>query len=571
MKLKSILLSLLILFSNLLLAQEVVIKGTITDKKTGSKLAGVTIKVGANGTTSDKEGNFNLTTHISTLTEKGIKFTCIGYLPTRLIYEPNHFYEVGLTQSNDQLKEVVIGAGDDIIKRAIKRIPQNYPDKPMMLTGIIRTQSWRNKSHYFKTDAVVKAYVPPYNGNEKTKVTVLYNQIDSIYDKSLRYIRKIQDYNVVDFQDIVHDKFIFNRISKKRKFDYLLAAKQLYNGHKVFVLNTTLKDTGKVFDKLEATFYIDTASYAIVAANVTFYNWISIGMLKINKGNYIVNYEQVGRKWLLASIHCTVAHEYKNEEPNTTIDFIRTQIDSTNVQPLLYKDIVQMTDDVYLVDKPAKKEEKDVIDSLFAKAEKEGIVEPVPTLLIDTIKKNNAITNSPNQKINRPFGVRLFDYIFKGNIRNLPGITRFALTVNSPDFMVSESVNYGWSFTSSDFRLYKNLFLEFKLNDNFWNNKHIDLSEFALNLTNDFIFNKSARSITLSPFLGYDRLVVNYKKNQVDYNAFNAGLRASFEFTHRKSVFISSGYNFADGNRTLNGLNITPTHYSFTVGVVKKI
>ena len=571
MKLKSILLSLLILFSNLLLAQEVVLKGTITDKKTGSKLAGVTIKVGADGTMSDKEGNFNLTTHISTLTEKGIKFTCIGYLPTRLIYEPNHFYEVGLTQSNDQLKEVVIGAGDDIIKRAIKRIPQNYPDKPMMLTGIVRSQLSRNKSFYFRTDAIIKAFVPPYNGKGKTTVKVLQNNLDTIKDNTIKYLRKLGDYTLVVYDDIAHNTTFLKHFARKREFDYLLTGKQLYYGHKVFVINTTLKDTDQVFDKLEATLYIDTASYALVAANLTFYNWKIPGAVKIIKGNTVVDYEKIKNKWYLSSIHYKGSYEYKKEDPRVKTDFIRTQIDTLDLQPFLYKDIVQGSDNGLVIDKPGNLIAKKLKDSLFAKAEKEGIVEPVPTLLIDTIKKNNAITNSPNQKVNRPFGVRFFDYISKGNIRNLPEITRFALTVNSPDFMVSESVNYGWSITSSGFRLYKNLFLEYKLTDNFWNNKHIDLSEFALNLTNDFIFNKSARSITLSPFLGYDRLVVNYKKNQVDYNAFNAGLRASFEFTHRKSVFISSGYNFADGNRTLNGLNITPTHYSFTVGVVKKI
>ena len=129
----------------------------------------------------------------------------------------------------------------------------------------------------------------------------------------------------------------------------------MYNGHKVFVINTSLKDTDKVIDKLDATFYIDTASYAFVAANVTFNNWVSLGYVKVKRENYTVDYEKIGLKWYLASTHCDVAYEYQNENPTSKIDFIRTQIDSTNIQPFLYKDIVQKTDNVYLIDKPAKK------------------------------------------------------------------------------------------------------------------------------------------------------------------------------------------------------------------------
>ena len=243
---------------------------------------------------------------------------------------------------------------------------------------------------------------------------------------------------------------------------------------------------------------------------------------------------------------------------------------SRKQQPFLYKDIVQKTDNVYLIDKPAKKEELGVIDSLFKKAESEGKIEPVSTLLIDTIKKNNVITNPPNQKVKRKFFVSLFDYLNKDNIRSFPEITRLPITINSTNYNVSGSVNYGWTISSTVYRLYKNLFLEYHINYNFWNNKHIDASEFTLNLANNFSFNKKVREAILTPYFGYERLVVSYKKNEVDYNSFNLGLRASLELTHRKALFISSSYNLADGMRTLNGLNISPNHYGVAFGIIFK-
>ncbi len=279
MKLKSIIICLLLISSNAVFAQLVSLKGKVVDKKNNLPLPGVTVKVGTQSTGTDNNGYFSFNAQLKALTEKGINFSSIGYLNAHLIFELNHFYEVELAESNTHLREVVIGAGDDIIKKAIKKIPDNYPDKPIVLTGILRAQIWRNNSDYFKSDAMIRAYVPPYGGNEETSVAVLQNHIDTIYDRTLKHIKHRSSYNVVDFEDIAHNRYILNIILKKRKFDYWLIGKQGYNGHRVFVINTTLKDTTKQHDKIDATLYIDTASYAFVAANIYTYNLVRLGLL----------------------------------------------------------------------------------------------------------------------------------------------------------------------------------------------------------------------------------------------------------------------------------------------------
>ncbi len=163
MKLKHIIAYFLLLTCNTVFAQLVVIKGKVVDRKNNLELAVVTVKVGTTATRTDKNGYFTLSAQLKTLTDQGINFTCIGYLSVRLIYQPNHFYEVELVENSMLLNEVVIGAaGDDIIKKAIKKIPENYPNKPIVIKAILRTQNWRNKSEYFKSDAIIKAYIPPY-------------------------------------------------------------------------------------------------------------------------------------------------------------------------------------------------------------------------------------------------------------------------------------------------------------------------------------------------------------------------------------------------------------------------
>jgi hypothetical protein len=456
-----------------------------------------------------------------------------------------------------------------LIKKAIKRIPENYPDKPIVIKGILRTQAWRNKSEYFKSDAVIKAYVPPYSGNEKTTVAVLQNHIDTVYDRTLKYLKRVSNYNVVDFEDIAHNRFILNKILKKRKFDYLFIGKQVYNNHKVFVINTTLKDTNKIFDKIEATLYIDTASYAFVAANIYIFNLVRSGFLTNKVLNYRVAYEPIGTKWYLSETHFNGTSVYKKQSPVTTIDFIRTEIDSINAKRIPYKDIIQQLDDALLVDKPNSKEEWAKNNILFKKAESGGKVEIVSNTLLDTIEKNNAITNPPGQKVKRSFGHNVVYYLTKDNVRITLELTKFPVAINSQLYVVSKSVNYGWG-ESMDFRLYKNLFLVFQGYTNFWNNKHIALSTTALNLSNDFVFNKNSRSITVTPYAGFEQIIISYQRNEIDYNTFDYGLRVSYELTHKRALILSYGFNSASGISTLNGLTITPTRYAIGLGIVIK-
>ncbi len=569
MKLRIIAFCLLLINSNLISAQLVSLKGRVIDKKNNLPVHGVTVKVGMEGVSTDKDGNFIMSVPLNIVTEKGISVSCIGYVSSRLIYEPNHFYEIELVENNTQLKEVVIGAGDDIIKKAIKKIPQNYPDKPIIISGILRAQTWRNASDYFKSDALIKAYIPPYNGNRKTEVSVLQNHIDTIHDKTLKYLRHMSSYNVVDFQDIAHNRFILNKILKKRKFDYWLVGKQVYNTHKVFVINTTLKDTLKVYDKIDATLYIDTASYAFVAANIYIHNWVQRGFLKKKVVNYRVDYEKIDKKWYLAKTHLASTYEYKNESPQSKIDFIRTKIDSVNIQPMPYKDIVQHSDDILLINKPTNKQEWAKNDSLFKKAESDGRMEIVSNLLLDTIKKNNFITNPPNVQVKKSFGKKILDYLNKGNTRSIFGLTKFPFSIHGTFSSVSESVNYGL-LVNTNYRAYKNLFIDAQLSSNLWNNKHVKLSEVAFYLSNELIFNKSARNIILTPYLGYDFFTITFQKREINYNNLEGGLRASYEITHRTAFYLSYGLNSASSVRELNGINIAPTHYTIGFGIIIK-
>ncbi|RYX98867.1 hypothetical protein EON78_04285, partial [bacterium] len=358
MNFKFLITACLLVCASIAAAQTILIKGKVSDQKNNTELFGVTVKVGEQATRTDKNGHFEIAASLKVVTENGISFSHIGYLNTRLIYQPNHFYEVDLLESNTELKEVIIGIkGEDIIKKAIKKIPQNYSNKPTVIKGILRIQKWRNNSQYFKSDAVLKAYIPPYTSSEATTVEVLSNQLDTVYDETLKYMKNIGSYNLVEFGDIAHNKEVLNKLLRKRKFDYRIVGKQIYNGHKVYVVNSLLLDSNKRYNKLEATLYIDTATYAFVAANLNYFNIPRLGPFIARKEiRRRVSYEKIGEKWYLAEAHSKIIAEYKNEEPYSVSDFIRTDLDTNNAKKIAYKDIVQKMDDIFLVKKSNSKE-----------------------------------------------------------------------------------------------------------------------------------------------------------------------------------------------------------------------
>ena len=560
----------LLLFSiSPVLAQEIILKGKVYDKQNNLNLQGVTVTVGTKVTLTDDKGEFSVLVQQNNLIENGLKFSYVGYLSFKLIYEPNHYYQIEMVENTIDLSEVIVGAGDDIIKKAIQNIPINYPEIPTIIKGIIRIQSWRNNSEYFKSDALIKAYIPSYTSDEKTTVTVLQNRIDSLYDKSIRYLKHSSHYNVVDFQDIVHNKNYLNQISKKKKFDYRLVGKQVYNNHNVYVINTSFKDTTTYNDKINATFYIDTASYAFVAANIFRYNIKWVGALPIDVLNYQVSYDKIGTKWYLKETHASADFVLNKQSPKSTVDFIRTDLDSVNVNKFLYEDIIQKSDNILLIDNYKNDVEWEKTKQLIEKAEKDRMVAIISNELLDTMKNNNSINNPPDKILNKQFGRTVYTYLTNNNIRTFYGLIKPPFVISSKSFVVSELINYAPSF-GFDARIYKNIFLGFQTYSNFYNKKEIDLSSIGLNLSNEIILNKTSRNFIIKSSIGFNRFTTTYQNSSIKSNSLAYGLLISYELTHKKAFFLSSGYNTSLNTEVINDVIFTPSRFSFGLGIVFK-
>ena len=297
------------------------------------------------------------------------------------------------------------------------------------------------------------------------------------------------------------------------------------------------------------------------------YNVKRSGFLTNKFLQYRVAYEKIGKKWYLSETHVSATSELKKQSPQSTVDFIRTELDSVGAKKISYKDMVQENDNIYLIDKPGKDKKWANTDSLFIKAVSDGKLQTITSAFLDTIQTNNLISNPPNKKIIKPFVNKLSDYLSNDNIRPFYGLGKLPIGVNSQFNDASVTINYALG-GGINARLYKNLFLGFQVYTNLRSKKYLQLSSTSFQLLNNFVFNKNARAITLAPYAGFALNNTKYQNTKIRYNAFYGGLRVSYELSHKKSLFLSSGYSSATSSFTLSQFKIKPSHYSIGVGLI---
>lgn len=144
-KLRILLITLLFIavFNQMLIAQNIVIRGSVIDSVNMKPVPFATLFIkNETGTISDEQGNFTLSL-TTMLLDDTIKFTSIGYsnksLPVRLVASMDRIY---LAKTIYELKSVVVQAKpqkiqkpEDIIQRAIDNINANYPSDRSIYKG----------------------------------------------------------------------------------------------------------------------------------------------------------------------------------------------------------------------------------------------------------------------------------------------------------------------------------------------------------------------------------------------------------------------------------------------------
>lgn len=137
------------------------IKGRIVDSTSGNPLsfAQISLHHTGLGTTTNEEGNFRLDIPAANL-EDTLLIYYLGYETLKIQVKTClvSFIEISLKPVMLQLSEVeVIGlTPQEVIRRAVARIPANYGKHPLILTAFIRSQKSVNNKLAEYTEAIIE-------------------------------------------------------------------------------------------------------------------------------------------------------------------------------------------------------------------------------------------------------------------------------------------------------------------------------------------------------------------------------------------------------------------------------
>jgi hypothetical protein len=185
------------------------IKGKLIDNKSKEPIpyASIYIKGKSIGTTTNDDGRFLF--HVpSGFGKDTLIISVIGYNQFKSIisFMAGRENEIELKQSITLLSEVTVSAskkeltGNDIVKKAVASIPENYPMKPFIIEGFFRDLQKENDKPVELLEAALrfryKDYNPGYEGVEIIEVRRSYNKrhpVNGMYDRQNSIIDLMED------------------------------------------------------------------------------------------------------------------------------------------------------------------------------------------------------------------------------------------------------------------------------------------------------------------------------------------------------------------------------------------
>ena len=333
----------LLFISNITLAQDkFTLKGKVIDQETSQSLPYAHIgipELGIGTTTSDK-GDFVLKIP-SDKTDKELTVSFIGYKTFRKkVKDLGNPATIKIEPEPTSITEIeVLGenAVESIIRKAVKRIPKNYPSHGHTDLAFYREARTGVDSQYiYMAEGVLNVYKRSYKSKKEGQVSLvegrkinIRNPLDTTVSGGFS-----SGHMAAHRFDFVYNREDFLQEKYFPVYEYWIEGMTTYNGNPIYIIAFN-KDydadpayaKGKLFGKsgnesggsifninigkkqrikarMKGRVYIDKNSYAIIKGEFEFTKeglkkWSNYPLYSGNwKGNsYVVNYQQIGKKW----------------------------------------------------------------------------------------------------------------------------------------------------------------------------------------------------------------------------------------------------------------------------------
>ncbi|HYG04200.1 MAG TPA: carboxypeptidase-like regulatory domain-containing protein [Chryseosolibacter sp.] len=336
------------------LAQNYIL-GSVTDKDTGAPIHGVYILLEGSqtGTITNQAGNFRLSFDVPLNSQPRFIVSCIGY--NKEIVRPRDTHSIlhiELTPSITVLPEVTVRTYEakDIVIDAYRKISENYPNIPMLLTGFYRETLRRDTTHYiYVGEAELQAKKKPYENKQKDgQVKVTKGRVKLSNDSANR-VTYFAGPHIMHRFDFVIQRIEF--ISKVKDNDYsydfdsptTLAGRRLYN-ISFKPVDAVGKFIGNLFIDMETGAFAG-AEYKLSNTGLRQENTIYKSAKWLDR-EYKVNYYSHEGKWYLQDIYQrgTAYDNILKDTVSYTTEFVVTDIDSSSTSNFTYDEQLQYRD-----------------------------------------------------------------------------------------------------------------------------------------------------------------------------------------------------------------------------------
>jgi hypothetical protein len=342
--------------------------GRLEDIKTHETLpyANIFIKNKALGTISNIDGDFVITIP-QRFSNDSLYFSFLGYQTVAkkisdLTTEENI---IQLKPQTIRLKEVVVRyyKPDDLIRKSIKNIPNNYSSAPSIVTAFYRESLQQNGQYVFLSEAVLKIFKASYSNYQNDQITIYKGRKIPMAKNMDTILFKLQGgiYNSLMI-DIAKNQSNFMSGENFDLYQYKFDEITSIQGHLAFVVDFDQKD-GVNYSLFKGKIYIDTESLAIIRAEFklspkgiiyaaeTMVRKSPPGIkVRPIEANYMVNYTERNNLWYLGNISEEVVFKVRkrfnlfNITFHSLVEMAITNSDSTDVKRFKGSETVKSND-----------------------------------------------------------------------------------------------------------------------------------------------------------------------------------------------------------------------------------
>jgi len=305
--------TLLLLCGSLMYGQPIIITGKVQDAGNGKALAYAHVGIPEKGigTTTGEDGAFTLKIPQAYAQSK-LSVSFIGYAtyerPLSAVASPA---TIRLKAVPASLQEVVVmdeRGVEDIIRRAVRQIPDNYPGHPNSATGFYReSRANASQEYLYMAEGVLDIYKTSYRNSKEGQVGLIQGRKVILSAEEVEQHSGFSSGHMAAHRfDFVKNREDFIDENYFGDYKYWIENITVYEGKPVYVIGFNKAEGGK--GRMKGAIYIDTLSYAFLRAQ---FEILPEGLRKIDdyplyagnwKANrYTVNYRKLEGKWYFSN------------------------------------------------------------------------------------------------------------------------------------------------------------------------------------------------------------------------------------------------------------------------------